>query len=48
MDYPQPHNEPIDLELSNAEIVSIIENMASKEGSGPRFYGRDLGKRILN
>ena len=48
MDYPQPHNEPIDIELSNAELVAIIENMAPKEGSGPRYYGRDLGKRILN
>ncbi len=48
MDYPQPHGEPIDLDLSTPELISIIENMAPKEGSGPRYYGRDAGKRLLS
>jgi catechol-2,3-dioxygenase len=48
MDYPQPHGEPIDLDLSTPELVSIIENMAPKEGSGPKYYGRDAGKRLLS
>jgi len=47
MDYPQPHGEPIDLDLSTPELVSIIENMTPKEGSGPKYYGRDAGKRLL-
>jgi catechol-2,3-dioxygenase len=48
MDYPQPHGEPIDLDLSTPELISIIENMAPKEGSGPKYYGRDAGKRLLS
>ena len=48
MDYPQPHGEPIDLDLSTPELVSIIENMTPKEGSGPQYYGRDAGKRLLS
>ena len=48
MDYPQPHGEPIDLDLSTPELVLIIENMAPKEGSGPKYYGRDAGKRLLS
>ena len=48
MDYPQPHGEPIDLDLSTPELVSIIENMTPKEGSGPKYYGRDAGKRLLS
>ena len=40
MDFPQPHAEPIDLDLSTPELVGILENMAPKEGSGPRYYGR--------
>ncbi len=47
MDYPQPHGEPIDLDLSTPELISIIENMPPKEGSGPKYYGRDAGKRLL-
>ncbi len=48
MDYPQPHGEPIDLDLSTPELISIIENMPPKEGSGPKYYGRDAGKRLLS
>ena len=48
MDYPQPHGEPIDLDLSTPELISIIDNMAPKEGSGPKYYGRDAGKRLLS
>ena len=47
MDYPQPHGEPIDLDLGNEEILEALKSMPPKEGSGPRFYGKDLGKRLL-
>jgi len=46
MDYPQPHGEPIDLEASNDEILQALANMAPKEGSMPRYYGKDVGKRL--
>jgi catechol 2,3-dioxygenase-like lactoylglutathione lyase family enzyme len=46
MDYPQPHGEPIDLDAPNAEILKVLENMAPKEGSGPHYYGKDVGKRL--
>jgi catechol 2,3-dioxygenase-like lactoylglutathione lyase family enzyme len=46
MDYPQPHGEPIDLDLSNEELLRVLENMPPKEGSGPHYYGRDAGKRL--
>jgi catechol 2,3-dioxygenase-like lactoylglutathione lyase family enzyme len=29
-DYPQPHGDPIDLEISDHELLSILENMPSK------------------
>jgi catechol-2,3-dioxygenase len=45
-DYPQPHGELIDLDQSNEEILSILENMPPKPGSMPHFYGKDVGKRL--
>jgi catechol-2,3-dioxygenase len=46
MDYPQPHGETIDLDLDNEAILETLRSMPPKEGSGPRFYGKDLGKRL--
>jgi len=46
MDYPQPHGETIDLDLDNDAILETLRSMPPKEGSGPRFYGKDLGKRL--
>jgi catechol-2,3-dioxygenase len=46
MDYPQPHGEPIDLDASNEELLKILENMPPKEGSGPHYYGKEVGKRL--
>jgi catechol-2,3-dioxygenase len=48
MDYPQPHGEPIDLDASDEELMQVLANMAPKEGSMPRFYGEDRGKRLRN
>jgi catechol-2,3-dioxygenase len=45
-DYPQPHGEAIDLDASNEELMSVLENMPPKEGSMPHFYGKDVGKRL--
>jgi hypothetical protein len=46
MDYPQPHGEPIDLDAPNDELLKILESMPPKVGSGPRYYGREAGKRL--
>jgi catechol-2,3-dioxygenase len=46
-DYPQPHGDPIDLTQSEAELLQQLESMPPKDGSGPRFYGEDVGKRLL-
>jgi catechol-2,3-dioxygenase len=46
-DYPQPCIEPIDLSKSEEELMQILESMPPKEGAVPRFYGQDVGKRIL-
>jgi catechol-2,3-dioxygenase len=45
-DYPQPHAEPIDLDKSSKELMSILENMPPKAGSMPHYYGKDVGKRL--
>jgi catechol-2,3-dioxygenase len=47
MDYPQPHGDPIDLSQSEEELLNVLNQMPPKEGSGPRFYGEDVGKRLL-
>jgi catechol-2,3-dioxygenase len=46
-DYPQPHGDPLDLTRSEEELLQDLDNMPPKEGSGPRFYGTDVGKRLL-
>ena len=46
IDYPQPHGDPIDLDLSNAELLRILDAMPPKESEFPRYYGRDVGKRL--
>jgi catechol-2,3-dioxygenase len=33
-DYPQPHGDPIDLEVSDEELLGILENMPSKGRAG--------------
>ena len=30
-DYPQPHGDPIDLDLSEAELMNVVKNMPAKE-----------------
>ncbi len=46
MDYVQPVGEPVDLDRTNAEILSQVEGMPALTSPTPRYYGRDLGKRI--
>jgi catechol 2,3-dioxygenase-like lactoylglutathione lyase family enzyme len=46
IDYPQPHADPLDLDLSNADLLHLLESMPPKESRSPRYYGRDLGKRL--
>jgi catechol-2,3-dioxygenase len=47
MDYPQPHAEAIDLDLSDEQILGILEAMPPKESPTPRYYGVDKGKRLV-
>lgn len=47
VDYPQPHGDPIDLEQSDEELLRILEQMPPKESESPRYYGRDVGKRLV-
>ena len=47
MDYVQPVGEPVDLDRTNAEIVSQVQAMPPRPSDTPRYYGRDLGKRVL-
>jgi catechol 2,3-dioxygenase-like lactoylglutathione lyase family enzyme len=46
MDYPQPHEEPIDLDRSDAELVRIVQAMPPQESRNQHFYGLDQGKRL--
>lgn len=46
IDYPQPFGEPIDLEVSDEQLLQSLENLAPREGTGPHLYGKDVGKRI--
>ena len=47
MDYPQPYAEPIDLDLSNAELLRSVEAMPPVESATPHLYGEDKGKRLV-
>ncbi|HWO73079.1 MAG TPA: VOC family protein [Dehalococcoidia bacterium] len=46
IDYPQPFGDPIDLEASDEELLKRIEDLPPREGTGPHYYGRDVGKRL--
>jgi catechol 2,3-dioxygenase-like lactoylglutathione lyase family enzyme len=46
VDYPQPVGQPIDLEQSEEQLMGVIENMPALPSETPRFYGRDIGKRL--
>jgi catechol 2,3-dioxygenase-like lactoylglutathione lyase family enzyme len=47
MDYVQPVGQPVDLDQSNEEIIALIHGMPPRQSETPRYYGEDLGKRIL-
>lgn len=46
IDYPQPFAVPIDIEAGDEELMRTIEDLPPREGTGPHYYGRDLGKRL--
>ena len=46
MDYPQPYADPIDLDASNEELLATLAAMQPREGTGPHYYGEDVGKRL--
>lgn len=46
VDYPQPVGQPIDLELSNEQLLDILNNMPPLPSATRRFNGKDVGKRL--
>jgi catechol 2,3-dioxygenase-like lactoylglutathione lyase family enzyme len=46
IDYPQPVGQPIDLEASDQELIAVLENMPVTPSETPRYYRRDVGKRV--
>jgi catechol 2,3-dioxygenase-like lactoylglutathione lyase family enzyme len=46
IDYPQPFGEPIDLDWSDERLLKVLNDMPPREGTGPHYYGQDVGKRI--
>jgi catechol 2,3-dioxygenase-like lactoylglutathione lyase family enzyme len=46
LDYPQPYADPIDLTLSEEELMKLIEDLEPRSGTGPHYYGEDVGKRL--
>jgi len=47
IDYPQPVGQPIDLETKDQELMAFLENMPATPSQTPRYYGQDVGKRLL-
>ena len=46
IDYPQPVGQPIDLGEGEEALMRVLDEMPAVESETPRFYGRDVGKRL--
>jgi catechol 2,3-dioxygenase-like lactoylglutathione lyase family enzyme len=46
IDYPQPYADPIDLSASDEALMKLIEDLPARSGTGPHYYGKDVGKRL--
>jgi catechol 2,3-dioxygenase-like lactoylglutathione lyase family enzyme len=46
VDYPQPYADPIDLTASDDVLLKKIEDLEPRSGTGPHYYGKDVGKRL--
>ena len=46
VDYPQPYADPIDLSASDEALMKLIEDLPARSGTGPHYYGKDVGKRL--
>jgi catechol-2,3-dioxygenase len=46
LDYPQPYADPIDLSASDEDLMKLIEDLPPRSGTGPHYYGKDVGKRM--
>ena len=46
VDYPQPYADPIDLSESDEPLMKLIEDLPARSGTGPHYYGKDVGKRL--
>ncbi len=46
IDYPQPYADPIDLSASDDELMKLIDELPARSGTGPHYYGKNVGKRL--
>ena len=46
IDYPQPFADPIDITESEEALMKQIEDLPARAGTGPHYYGKDVGKRL--
>ena len=46
IDYPQPYADPIDLSQSDEALLKLIDDLEPRAGTGPHYYGKDVGKRL--
>jgi catechol 2,3-dioxygenase-like lactoylglutathione lyase family enzyme len=45
IDYPQPFGDPIDMTASDQSLLAALDALPPREGTGPHYYGTDVGKR---
>jgi len=45
IDYPQPYGDPIDIEAPDEVLMKVLDDLQPREGTGPHYYGKDVGKR---
>jgi catechol 2,3-dioxygenase-like lactoylglutathione lyase family enzyme len=46
IDYPQPYADPLDLSASDEELLKLVTDLEPRTGTGPHYYGTDVGKRL--
>jgi catechol 2,3-dioxygenase-like lactoylglutathione lyase family enzyme len=47
IDYPQPTVDPIDMSLSDDELMQMLDALPPRKATRPHYYGRDLQKRLV-
>jgi catechol 2,3-dioxygenase-like lactoylglutathione lyase family enzyme len=46
IDYPQPFSQPIDLSVSESDLLRSLDELPARPGTGAHHYGKDVGKRL--